>query len=517
MLSFSDVLGVALLLHLLWRFWLQPKHSNPNRLPLPPGPKPLPLIGNLLDMPTSFLWLTFDKWTKQYGDIVSVNVFGKTFIILGSSRTTNDLLEKRSAIYSDRVRFPMLVELMGLDWNFAAMRYGDNWRRHRRTFHQQFNQGAIRKYQPIQTRESRLLLQRLLGAPQDFYSIIRLTFTATILDVMYGIRVKDQDDDYVKTAEDFMDSLIETGVPGAFLVDILPILKYVPAWFPGAGFQKKAEHWREVGKRFLNTGFNEVKDAMLKGKYVAPSVVSTQLENLPEGPEARDIEEVIKNTSALGYAAGADTTVSAMEQFFLAMILYPSVQKKAQEELDRVVGRLRLPDFEDRENLPYINALVKETMRWQPITPLAVVHSPIADDVYNGYFIPKGSFVFGNSWSILQDPVAYPDPQEFKPERFMKDGQLNPDVQDPDTAAFGFGRRICPGRYFSDSTLYIFICSVLSAFNITAPLDEKGEPIRLEMKMTSGLVSHPEVFRCSIIPRSAEAELLIKESAMEDQ
>lgn len=122
------------------------------------------------------------------------------------------------------------------------------------------------------------------------------------------------------------------------------------------------------------------------------------------------------------------------------MVLYPEVQRKAHEELDAVVGTSRFPDFQDRESLPYINAIVKETMRWQVVTPLGGAHAATEDTEYNGFCIPKGAYVIGNSWSILHDEVEYPEPSKFKPERFLKDGKLNPAVRDPNVA-FGFGRR----------------------------------------------------------------------------
>lgn len=141
------------------------------------------------------------------------------------------------------------------------------------------------------------------------------------------------------------------------------------------------------------------------------------------------------------------------------MSLHPDAQKKAQAELDAVVGPDRLPRIKDYDRLPYINAVVKETLRWQIVAPLGVPHVSQEDDVYNGYFIPAGTILMANSWCALRpsrsigcgsyifyramvnDPSVYPDPKEFRPERFMKDGKFNPEVQDPGHFAFGYGRR----------------------------------------------------------------------------
>jgi len=123
------------------------------------------------------------------------------------------------------------------------------------------------------------------------------------------------------------------------------------------------------------------------------------------------------------------------------MVLNPKVMRKAQEELDRVVGKGHLPDFSDRENLPYTDALVKELLRWNPPLPIAVPSRAMQDDVYRGYLIPAGATVIQNVWAIFRDPSIYPDPETFNPDRFLKDGKINPLVLNPEDRVFGAGRR----------------------------------------------------------------------------
>ena len=144
------------------------------------------------------------------------------------------------------------------------------------------------------------------------------------------------------------------------------------------------------------------------------------------------------------------------------MSLYPDIQKKAQAELDTVVGPDRLPDFSDRDSLVYIDAIIKEALRWMPPAPLGLTHCTRKDDELRGYFIPAGTVLIANIWYVysllvhacgdggsnasydracLHDRDAYESPQEFKPERFLRDGKLDPDVRDPADFVFGFGRR----------------------------------------------------------------------------
>lgn len=126
----------------------------------------------------------------------------------------------------------------------------------------------------------------------------------------------------------------------------------------------------------------------------------------------------------------------------LAMVMHPEAQATAQAELDTVLGSGRLPTFADQESLPYLSALMRECFRWGVVTPLAVPHMLTEDDVYKGYLIPKGSIILPSSYQILNEEQMYPEPSTFKPERFLKDGKLDPLVRNPSTAIFGYGRRI---------------------------------------------------------------------------
>jgi len=157
--------------------------------------------------------------------------------------------------------------------------------------------------------------------------------------------------------------------------------------------------------------------------------------------------------------------------------------------------------------LPFVDAVCKEVLRWRPIAPLAIPHAVTQDNVYEGYFIPKGAVVIGNTWAILHDPVLYPEPDDFKPERFLNpDGSLR---DDPILASpFGYGRRICPGRHFVDTTLFIVVASLFSVFNVERGRDSKDGP--LSYTFTGGaLTSHPNSFPCSIVPRDKKSEELI--------
>ncbi|TFK20074.1 cytochrome P450 [Coprinopsis marcescibilis] len=505
MVSSSEVLAVFIGLFFAYVFYRR-RRSNP---PLPPGPKKWPIVGNLFQIPTSFEWETYAHWGEVYNsDILHLDVAGKSIIIVNSIKAATELFEKRSALYSSRTRFVMVNELIGFDWLFGFMPYADAWKERRRLFQKHFHPLDAASHQPIELDFTQKLLKQLLQTPDEFMSHIRHMVGAVTITIAYGLPIQARNDPYIEIAEQSLIGLAAGAAPGAFLVDSLPILKHVPAWFPGADFQRKAAVWREWTKKMVQVPFEDAIKAIAAGTAI-PSFTSMCLENMDETKDKEHQKKVIRETAATFFVGGSDTTVSAINTFMLAMTCYPEVQAKAQKELDRVLGKNVLPDFGDEETLPYISAIVKEVLRWQTVTPLAIPHCLLEDDVYGGYFLPKGSIVAGNAWAMLHDKDDYSQPLAFQPERFLTpDGKLDPEVREP-TAAFGFGRRVCPGKHMAASMLFISISSILSVFDISKAVDENGSVIEPTREYVSSMVLHPQPFKCSIKPRSKAAEAVV--------
>ncbi|OBZ67814.1 O-methylsterigmatocystin oxidoreductase [Grifola frondosa] len=239
----------------------------------------------------------------------------------------------------------------------------------------------------------------------------------------------------------------------------------------------------------------------------SPSIAHELFEKKPllEGDPALQEEDVAKNAVGVAWSRHY---ILCYAMVLLAMLSHPEVQRKAQAELDAVVGPDRLPDFGDRDSLPYVNAIALECFRWQPVAPLGIPHRSMADDVYNGYSIPGGSMIIPNIWAFTRNGHVR-DPEHFNPDRFIKDGRFDPNVKDPRTLIFGFGRRICPGRHLADASLFINVASVLHVYNIGPPLDANGEPIQLEPTATTGFLSYPAPFKCTIKPQSAAARNMV--------
>ncbi|PBL03463.1 cytochrome P450 [Armillaria gallica] len=478
-----------------------------RRLPLPPGPKGLPLIGNLWDVPVEYPWLTYAQWAVTYGDVFYLDTPGNPTIVINSAQAATDIFEKRSGIYSDRPDFTM-THLAGWGTILTFMRYSNWWRRHRRMLHEYFQLRSVPAYYPVQMKTTSVLLQQLLESPDGIFHHVRHHAGSIIMKTVYGYDVNPDGDQFVGLVDRAMESLRVTGNVGTFLVDYIPGLKYLPRWFPGTKFMSLADAWRKEVEAMQEEPFIYAADSLSNG--TAPSsLVSVNLAKMKNisVSEKKTHLEVIRNTAGVAFAAGADTTVSTILSVILAFLLYPEVQAKAQAELDAVVGHARLPNFDDRAQLPYINAVVLEALRWNPVVPMGVAHRSVKEDVYRGYYIPAGATVIGNVWAILHDEKDYPNPLVFDPSRFMPEDGKEP--QPEPTAAFGFGRRICPGRHLALNTVWIAVACMVATLSFSKAVDSEGRVVEPSDAYTDGFLSFPAPFKCTIKARSAQAEALI--------
>ncbi|KAF9456686.1 cytochrome P450 [Collybia nuda] len=505
-MSLDLTFGAGLLLSCAIAILASKFATKRSRYPLPPGPYGLPLLGNALQMPTSHEWLTFAAWGKAFGGVIHVSIFGRPIIILNSRKAISDLLEAKSGIYSDRPVLPMAGELVGYDASLPLIRYGARHREYRKLMYSGLALQKIEEIHPIQEQKIRDFLQSLLESPNQFQTHIRRTVASIVFQISHGYSVTKDDDPLVQLAERATHEFSLASAPGSFFVDLLPILKYIPDWFPGATFKKTAKAWRQTMVQLRDEPYKSVKDQVLRG-VALPSFTASLVERNAQPTEEE--EDIYKWTSTAFYSGGADTTVSAISTFFLAMVLNPEAQRKAQDELGKVLGRGRLPTFGDRDRLPYIEALIKEIYRWNPVAPLALPHRLTQDDVYDGFFLPEGAIVFANTWGIFHDPDIYPSHADFIPERFLspENSDVNPD---PRPFAFGYGRRVCPGKHLADASLFMLVASTLSMFKISPAKDKNEMPIIPVPNYQPGVISHPADFKCCITPRYSEAELFMQ-------
>lgn len=328
----------------------------------------------------------------------------------------------------------------------------------------------------------------------------------------YGYTIEPHKPDFlVELIEQALAEFSLAAVPMAWAVDIVPALQYLPNGIPGVKFKETAHKWRKTIQAAAYIPYQFVRGQMASFTH-RPSYVSKLVQELTAGDNGRlssEDELAIVWTAASLYGAAAESSVITLKAFTLAMVKFPCVQQKAQEEIDRVVGIDRLPNFDDRADLPYVVAMVKELIRWWPVAPLGFPHVATEDVEYEGMHIPKGAVLLPAAWWFLQDPDVYKDPGTFDPERFLEP-RTEPD---PTTEAFGYGRRICPGRYFADSSLFINIVRTLASFHFSKATGTN----ELEVKPKPGVLTHPAKFDFQIKPRSDKHVDLIRQLDREQQ
>ncbi|KXN84170.1 O-methylsterigmatocystin oxidoreductase [Leucoagaricus sp. SymC.cos] len=474
-----------------------------------------PLVGTAFSMPRIDVHKFYKELGKKLGtNIIYLEAFGKPILILNDIKVAQDLLEKRSGTYSSRPEIPMLTEVVGFKGFFITMPYGDEWRLHRRMFQQYFSSSIPRLQEKELEFVRKGLLTNLYQSPLEFVNHIKNCVGGLSISVTYGLPAQRQRDPQIIAAEESLAAGGASSAPGRYLVNIIPQLKYVPEWFPGAQFKREAKKYRKGFDDSMNKPFLATLDTLASGRAQDCFVTDT-LDRYQDKPDFELHSLHTKQTAVQVFGALFGTTTTSITTFFLAMLLYPDVQRRAQQEIDSVIGHDRLPEFSDLDELPYISAIVKEVLRreifvsdrWNPAVPLGIPHLTTEEDIYEGFYIPKNCTIMYNAYAMLHDENAFPEPGKFKPSRFLKpDGTLCDDVLNPeDTGAFGFGRRECPGKNVGLSTLVITVASVLHLFDISPAFDEHGRPIEVKPEFdTDSVGSEPLPFPCKISPRKGK-------------
>jgi len=400
---------------------------------------------------------------------------------------------------------------MKWDWIVTFQKYTEPFRLSRKLLDRSLRPATIAAYHLPLEKNAHDFLTQVFANPDELEAYLYHMSGSLMLAMGYGYEVKGLNDQKIKAARKLAQLISETALPGALLVNDLPFLQYIPEWLSWFSYKPLARFGYNIGQEVLRGPMEFVREAILNGT-AQPSLALENLKKAEKLEKADRVkaEEVIARALGSLDLAGTETTASSLMSFFVAALLRPEIQTIAQKELDAVTRRERLPTFEDRSRLPFVDAICKEILRWRPVVPMGVPHATTLDDVYKGFFIPKGSVVMVNLWAILHDPVVFPEPDSFKPERFINpDGSLR---DDPVVSTiFGFGKRICPGRHLADAMMFIVIASFLSVFNI-----KKGNDTNEGLDTypyTGTAVSVPCSFAYSVVTRDRKAEELIVASA----
>ncbi|KAG7094713.1 hypothetical protein E1B28_005533 [Marasmius oreades] len=481
---------------------------------LPPGPPADPLIGHLRIIPQQKQAEAFHEWAKIYGDVMFLEVPGRKMVVLNSVESARALLDDKGSNYSCRPWF-VVWELMGWTSSLTLLPHGKQFLKHRKMLQTFFGKKESLAFNDILAEEARILVKSLLEAGKgDLLKYVHRLTVSNIIRVACGHQVKSDDDLFMQLAEVFAQAASNSGPIGNTTVDLLPWLRHFPSWFPGTHYATMARSWYKVTRKMYDISVEVVEAEMKENRMITSSFVSEKLEELADhvndqqNDDAVSLED-IKSAGATIFAAGKETSYDTLTGFILAMVLNPEIQQRAYEEIIAVVGQDRLPDLSDRESLPYLECILHENHRWHVVLPLGVPHRAQEDDIFNGMFIPNNTVVIPNHRAMSRDERVYSDPLKFDPSRYLPapEGKAEPCF----SAAFGFGRRICPGRHFADLAIWHVVACLLATLEILPPKDAKGNVVIPEVNIVEGFGSAVAPFEFEVRARSEKARALIAE------
>lgn len=435
------------------------------------------------------------------GPIYTWKTFGVTRVFLESEKLARDLLVARGKKYGDRHELPAAVGVRGGSEILPLMGYGENFRRHKDFIHTIMRHSSAQAFYSYPVEENKHTLRRLLEKP-DQWSEHMITHCARIAayiawgDPAHGTKLLHVVPDLLKAVS-----------PDGPLPNLLPFLMHLPEWMSPF---KKAE---KVRKMKMQEAFYEAQQDVMNKVTAGTAEYSWTriwLDN------EKGMEKSKLNQHEAAHAVGTNALVaiatigSPLHSFFTAMCHYPSWMTKLQEEVDRVCGD-RLPTLNDLPQMPVLRAIVKEVLRWRQPTPLGVPHITTEDDVYDGYFIPKGAMVFANHFLISREPTKYPDPNEFRPERWLEPSW--PTYKEPLTeypnlrgdVGFGYGNRSCTGVDLVQTELYTLFGALAWSFDIKRKEGRAGYENPVPWYETNPFViTMLKPFPCDIKIRSEE-------------
>ncbi|KAH4945452.1 hypothetical protein HBI24_106690 [Parastagonospora nodorum] len=447
------------------------RHRIPTGLKPLPGPKGYPIIGSIPEVPEKNGFIKFADWGKEYGPIYQVNLAGHNHVWISSDEIAKDLLSKKAAIYSDRPHIPALI-----DDNRTSAQYlpllsrNDGHTRQRKFANIIMRESEKALFHRYPEMEAKRMLVELLDEPDRYNHVLESYISRITCRLAWGH--SEASDELKQRARELLIGVSPTGA----LPNKLPFLMALPDWLSPA---KAWERRRAITERTWFQSMQSQVQKEINEKTASPSWMKIFLDGRSKWGFKSDME----GAYAVGMhgIAGALTIAAPMQTFCLAMAHYPQFLPMLHEELDRVCGD-RPPVSEDRPNLPFLRAVIRECFRWRPPVPTGIPHYLIQDDEYNGYHIPKGSTIHPLEWAISRDPDMFPDPETFNPLRWVEPEY--PTYQEPltqfptiiNSTQFGYGRRTCQGQTVTDEDLLIGIGSIAWMFNISQKPDDVSAP-----------------------------------------
>ncbi|KAJ8362816.1 hypothetical protein SKAU_G00116470 [Synaphobranchus kaupii] len=486
------LLGVVLVLFMLYLL-----SSTPGVGKDPPGPRPLPLLGNMLHLDLKRLPVCLSEMSKKYGSVFTVHLGPKKVVVLAGYKTVKQALVNYAQEFGDKDVAPILRDAMKGHGITSAN--GDSWKEMRRFFLsnlRDFGTGKRRSEKKI-IEESRYLIEgfeNFKGEPFDTTQPVNYAVSNIICTIMYGSRFDYADPTFQQMANWTNEIFQLIGSAEIQLYNMFPWLR----WCCGRWLVKRTQILKNIdnGIEAIKGLVQGLKDTLnpqdLRG-FVDSFLVRQQRES--DKPGSYFHNNNLNITVGNMFAAGTDTIETTLRWGLLLMAKYPHIQDQVQEELSQVIGE-REPQVEDRRNLPYTDAVIHEIQRMSNVLPL-VFHSTSCDITFQGYFIKKGTAVIPLLMSVLKDEEEWETPHSFNPGHFLdeKGCFIRRDAFMP----FSTGRRACVGESLARIQLFLFFTFLLQRFRFSPPPGVSED--ELDLTPSTGFTLHPPPHQLCAVSR----------------
>ncbi|NXH58878.1 CP1A4 protein, partial [Rhabdornis inornatus] len=479
--SASEVLLVAaaLCLVLVALQWLQQQQQQPvpSGLRRPPGPRGYPVLGNVLELRKD-PHLALTRLSRRYGDVMQVSIGTRPVLVLSGLDTIRQALVKQGEDFMGRPDLHSFHYISNGQSLAFSPDSGEVWKARRK-----LAQSALKSFSvaPSPTSSSSCLLEEHVSQEAEYlvskflqlmedegrfepYRYLVVSVANVICAMCFGKRYEHEDRELLNVVD--LGNEFGQVAAGGHPADFIPLLRYLPS--------RSMDVFKDINRRF-NTFVQKIVQEHYSSfdeehiRDVTDSLIGhCQEKSAGEGAHVQLSDEKIIHIVNDLFGAGFDTVTTALSWSLMYVALYPDVQRKIQEELDRIIGRERRPRLSDRGKLPYMESFILEMFRHSSFVPFTIPHSTTKATVLNGYYIPKDTCVFINQWQVNHDENLWKDPSAFRPERFLTPtGTEVSRTESEKVLSFGLGKRRCLGEVIGRWEIFLFLTTLLQQLHFS--------------------------------------------------
>ncbi|KAG7468616.1 hypothetical protein MATL_G00145030 [Megalops atlanticus] len=433
----------------------------------PPGPRPVPVFGNLLQLNLINPINDLQKLAERYGKVFSLYIGSRPAVVVSGVQAMKEALVTRSVEFAGRPQ-DLMINHITKSKGVILANYGPGWTEHRRFALMTLRNFGLGKHSMEErilgeTRHISSCLEKNAGKSMVPHHLFSNATSDIICSVIFGSRYEHEDEVFQALITKIEELTKIANGPWAMLYDTLPLLRSLPL-----PFRKAFRNYNSMREHVLGI-VNQHKTTRIPGQpRDLTDCYLDELEKRGESGSSFDESQMVALLLDL-LLAGTDTTSNTLLAAFLYLMTHQDVQKGCQREIDAVLGEKEQASYEDRHRMPYVQAVIHEVQRVADTVPLSVFHATTKDTQLMGYDIPKGTLIIPNLSSVLNEESQWKFPHDFNPENFLN--QQGEFVKPEAFMPFSVGPRMCLGEGLARMELFLILVTLLRRFQFVWPED----------------------------------------------